>query len=106
MPKPSPSIVPSPSALKGRQSPVLLSAGVLLKQRYMKMSFMVSAPPQRTTSDEPSRSSFTAIESALKVLAQAASVTQLVPPRFSLLAMRPATTLPSTPGKVASCQGV
>ena len=34
---------------------------------------------------------------------RAGAVTQFVPPRSSLLAMRPATTLPSTPGKVASC---
>ena len=70
------------------------------------MSFIASAPPQITTSDCRVASSLTAIESALKVLAQAASVTQFVPPRFRRLAMRPATTLPSTPGKVASCHGV
>ena len=46
------------------------------------------------------------MDTAEKALAQAASVTQLVPPRSSRLAMRPATTLPSRPGKVLSCQGV
>ena len=45
MPMPSPSIVPSARSENGRQSPVAESAGVLLKQTYMKMSFMVSAPP-------------------------------------------------------------
>ena len=37
--------------------------------------------------------------------AQAASVTQFVPPRFRRLAILPATTLPSRPGKELSCQG-
>ena len=45
------------------------------------------------------------MERALNVLAQAASVTQFVPPRSKRFAIRPATTLPSTPGKVLSCQG-
>ncbi len=53
-------------------------------------------------SDCPSHSSLTAIEMAEKELAQAASVTQLVPPRSSRLAIRPAITLPSTPGKLSS----
>ena len=35
----------------------------------------------------------------------AASVTQFVPPRFRRFAMRPATTLPSRPGKLDSCHG-
>ena len=51
MPMPSPSRVPSAWSLKGRQSPVGLSAGVLLKHMYMKMSFMVSTPPVITRSD-------------------------------------------------------
>ncbi|HKP60207.1 MAG TPA: type I polyketide synthase [Polyangiales bacterium] len=38
-------------------------------------------------------------------LAQAASMTQLVPPKSRRFAMRPATTLPRRPGKVASCHG-
>jgi len=38
-------------------------------------------------------------------LAQAASTTQLVPCRSRRLAMRPATTLPSSPGNEFSCQG-
>ena len=37
---------------------------------------------------------------------QAASVTQLVPPRSRRFAMRPATTFPSNPGNVLSRQGV
>ena len=38
------------------------------------------------------------------ILAQAASMTQLVPPRSRRLAIRPAATLPSRPGKEFSCQ--
>ena len=72
---------------------------------YMKMSFIVSTPPVITRSDCPRYSSFTAIDMAEKVEAHAASVTQLVPPRSRRFAIRPATTLPSTPGKVLSCQG-
>ena len=105
MPEPSPSMVPSAWSLKGRQSPDFDSAGVLLKHMYMKMSFIVSAPPVMARSDWPSQSSLTAIESAENDDAHAASVTQFVPPRSRRLAMRPATTLPSTPGKVDSCQG-
>ena len=51
MPMPSPSIVPSACAEKGLQSPDGESAGVLLKHMYMKMSFIVSTPPQITMSD-------------------------------------------------------
>ena len=98
-------MVPSALSEKGRTSPLRLSAGVLLKHMYMKMSFIVSTPPQTTASLSPRCSSFTAMCRAEKVLAQAASVTQLVPPRSRRLAMRPATTLPSRPGKVLSCQG-
>jgi hypothetical protein len=43
--------VPSAPSENGRQSPVGDSAGVLLKQMYMKMSFMVSAPPVMTRSE-------------------------------------------------------
>ena len=102
---PSPSSVPSAASENGRQSPVFESAGVLLKHMYMKMSFMVSTPPAMTRSDWPMASSLTAMESAERVLAQAASVTQLVPRRSKRLAMRPATTLPSSPGKDDSCHG-
>ena len=38
-------------------------------------------------------------------LAHAASTTQFVPWRSSRLAIRPATTLPSNPGKLFSCHG-
>ena len=68
----------------------------------MKMSFMVSAPPVMTRSDWPMVNSATAMATADRLLAQAASVTQLVPPRSRRLAMRPATTLPKIPGNVLS----
>ena len=45
------------------------------------------------------------LDGAPSELAQAASTTQLVPPRSKRLAMRPAATLPSRPGKEFSCQG-
>ena len=97
-------MVPSARSLNGRQSPVRLSAVVFAKHSNMNGSFIVSAPPQSTTSLWCSASSSTPILSALKVLAQAASVTQLVPPRSRRLAIRPATTFPRIPGKVLSCQ--
>ncbi len=105
MPSPSPSIVPSASSEKGRQSPLALSAGVFEKHMYMKMSLSVSTPPVMTRSESPRYSSCTAMLSAEKVDAHAASVTQLVPPRSSRFAMRPATTLPRRPGKLLSCHG-
>ena len=71
---------------------------------YMKMSFIVSTPPEMTRSLSPRYSSLTPIEIAENDDAHAASVTQLVPPRSSRLAIRPATTLPSRPGKVLSVQ--
>ena len=102
---PSPSIVPSAWSENGRQSPLGLNAGVLLKHMYIKMSLRVSTPPVMTRSESPRYSSCAAIVRAENVEAQAASVTQLVPPRSSRLAMRPATTFPRRPGKVLSCHG-
>ena len=106
MPSPSPSMVPSALSEKGRQSPEADSAGVLEKHMNMKMSFMVSTPPEITRSESPSSSSLMPMDSALMLDAQAASLTQLVPPRSSRFAMRPATTFPSNPGKVDSFQSV
>lgn len=65
---------------------------------------MVSTPPEMTRSLSPRYSSLMPMEIAENEDAQAASVTQLVPPRLSRLATRPATTLPSRPGKVLSAQ--
>ena len=104
MPRPSPSMVPSASAEKGLQSPVGDRAGVLLKHMYMNMSLRASAPPVMTRSEWPACSSCIAMATAPRLLAQAASITQLVPPRSRRLAILPATTLPSKPGNVLSSQ--
>ncbi len=78
------------------------SAGVFEKHMNMKMSFIVSTPPAITRSLSPRYNSLIAIEIAENDDAHAASVTQLVPPRSRRLAIRPATTLPSSPGNVLS----
>jgi hypothetical protein len=102
-PMPSPSIVPSPSAANGLAFPVGDNAGVLEKHMYMKMSLNVSTPPVTTMSESPACNSSAARCNALSELAHAASTTQLVPPRSSRFAIRPATTLPNKPGKLFSC---
>ena len=79
-------------------------AGVLLKHIYMKMSLNVSSPPVTAMSQRPAASSSMARLTAPSELAQAASTTQLVPPRSRRLAIRPAATLPSRPGNEFSCQ--
>src|SRR6056297_1358143 len=58
-----------------------------------------------TMSERPAASSRAARFRALNELPQAASTTQLVPPKLKCLLIRPATTLPSSPGKEFSCQG-
>ena len=103
-PRPSPRTVPSPSASKGRASPVAESAGVFEKHMYIKMSLNVSTPPVMTMSERPLFNSIDAKCTAANEEAHAASVTQFVPWRSNLLAMRPATTLPNKPGNEFSCQ--
>ena len=66
------------------------------------MVLSVSTPPVSIISARYSTSSLMAIFRAPKELAQAASTTQLVPPKLRRLAMRPATTLASIPGKAFS----
>ncbi len=105
IPSPSPRMVPSADASNGLALPLGESAGVLLKHMYMKMSLKVSMPPVTTMSDVPVASSMAARCRAPKELAQAASTTQLVPFRSYCLLIRPATTLPKSPGKEFSCQG-
>ena len=97
-------MVPSPFSSKGLASPLGDRAGVLLKHMNMKMSLKVSTPPLTATSALPVCSSRIARWTAERLEAQAASTTQFVPCRSSLLAIRPATTLPSRPGKLFSCQ--
>ena len=60
---------------------------------YMKMSFIMSTPPEITRSDCPSCSSLIPIDIAAIELAHAASVIVLVPCRAKRFAMRPATTM-------------
>ena len=62
-------------------------------------------PPVMAMSTRPALSSNAARWTALNELAQAASTTQLVPPRSKRFAMRPAATLPNKPGNEFSCQG-
>src|SRR5262249_29500129 len=100
-----PSSVPSASSENGRASPVGDRAGVLLKHTYMRGLFVASTPPVTTRSALPSASSFTAADTAASELAHAASTVQLVPCRSRRLAIRPATTLESRPGKESSCHG-
>jgi len=78
-------------------------AGVLEKHMNMKTSLNVSTPPVSTMSARPEISSIAAKWTAPSELAHAASTTQFVPPRSNRLAIRPATTLPRSPGKEFSC---
>ena len=104
MPTPSPMMVPSALWENGRQSPVGEKAGVLEKHMYIITSLRASTPPVITRSDSCRYSRCRATCRAESELAQAASTTKLLPPRSSRLAILPATTLPSSPGKVLSCQ--
>ena len=105
MPMPSPRAVPSAEASKDLASPEADSAGVLLKHMYMKISLKQSTPPVTTMVERLAWSSRVAMCTAPSEEPQAASTTQLVPPRLKRLAMRPETTLPSRPGKELSCHG-
>ena len=106
MASPSPSIVPSEWLEKGRQSPVGDMAVTVLKHMNILMSLQASTPPVITTSDLPRYNSLSPTSKAARELAQAASMTQFVPPRSKRLAIRPAMTFPRSPGKVFSCHGV
>ena len=71
----------------------------------MKIEFSVSTPPVIIVSARPSSSSATAVRNAASEAAHAASTVQLIPESPNRLAMRPATTLASRPGKEFSSQG-
>ncbi len=105
MPMPSPISVPSASVSKGLMTPVFEKAGVFEKHMYIKIVFSASQPPVIIMSARPATSSSIAARNAASELAHAASTVQFMPPRSSRLAMRPATTLPSMPGKEFSSQG-
>ena len=101
---PSPIMTPPEFSSKGRGLSPFVKAGVLLKHMYIKGELSASTPPAIIMSERNSSKSLIAIFIALKELAQAASTVQFVPPRFKRLAIRPAMTLPSRPGKEFSSQ--
>ena len=103
---PSPITMPFESASKGLASSSVVNAGVLLKLRYIKGELSVSTPPVIIKLERCSNSSLTAIFMAAKEPAQAASTTQLIPPKSKRLATRPAITLPNIPGNEFSTQGI
>ena len=104
IPIPSPISIPLESMSNGRMVSSGVKAGVLLNDRYIKGELSVSIPPAIMISLRYSSRSLMAIFIAVSELAQAASSTQLVPPRFSRFATRPAITLPSIPGNEFSSQ--
>ena len=83
-----------------------MNAGVLENDMYMKGELSQQIPPDNIISERYSNKSDTAILIAAKEPAQAASTTQLVPPRLKRLAIRPAITLPNIPGNEFSSQGI
>ncbi len=99
IPKPSPINIPSALSLKGLMTLALEKAGVLEKDMYIKGELSVSTPPVSIMSARPSINSLKAILTALKEAAQAASTTELIPPKSKRLVIRPEITLPSIPGK-------
>ena len=104
MPNPSPIIMPSELVSNVRTLSLLEKAGVLLKHKYIKIELSVSTPPEIIMSERCSVNSLIAKRMALRELAQAASTTQLIPPKLKRFATRPAMTLPSMPGKEFSSQ--
>ncbi len=99
---PSETTVPSAPSAKARTRIVGDSACTLLKLRNAMIELSASTPPVRARSARPASSSAMARLTALRLLAQAASMAQVMPPRSNRLAMRPATTLARKPGKLPS----
>ena len=106
MPIPSPIIIPFESTSNGRISSLVVNAGVLANDIYIKGELSQQTPPEIITSERYSNKSDTASLMADNELAQAASTTQLVPPKSKRLAIRPAITLPNIPGKEFSSQSM
>ena len=73
---------------------------------YMNGELSQQIPPDNIISERYSNKSETAILIADKEPAQAASTTQLVPPKLKRFAIRPAITLPNIPGNEFSSQGI
>ena len=84
---------------KGRILPFCEKAGVLEKDIYIKGELSVSTPPVNIMSHLPSINSETAILIAESDAAQAASTTELIPPKSKRLVIRPEITFPNIPGK-------
>ena len=98
IPNPSPINIPSALSLNGLILPDLEKAGVLEKDIYIKGELSVSTPPVNIISARPSTNSLNAILIALKEAAQAASTTELIPPRSNRFVILPEITLPNKPG--------
>jgi len=106
MPTPSPITIPCESSSNGLGTSSEVNAGVLLKLRNINGELSVSTPPVIIALALYSSKSLIAIFIAASEPAQAASTTQLVPPRSKRLATRPAITLPSIPGNEFSTHGI
>ena len=100
--KPSLMAMPSAPASNGRQWPPGESACVLAKHRYANGFWMASTPPTTAMSLSPLCRSRTASVTAASDEPQAASTVKFAPPRSSRLAIRPAATFISSPGKLSS----
>ena len=99
IPNPSPINIPSALSLKGLIFPDFENAGVLEKDIYIKGELSVSTPPVNIISARPSTNSLNAILIALKEAAQAASTTELIPPKSKRFVILPEITFPNKPGK-------
>ena len=106
MPIPSPIIMPLESLSNGRISSPVVKAGVLENDMYINGELSQHTPPEIMTSERYSSKSETANLIAAKEPAQAASTTQLVPPKSKRLAIRPEITLPNMPGNEFSSQPI
>ena len=98
--------MPFESLSNGRISSLVVKAGVLENDMYIKGELSQQTPPEIITSDLCSSRSEMANLIAASELAQAASTTQLVPPKSNRLAIRPAITLPNIPGNEFSSQSI
>ncbi len=106
IPTPSPIIIPSAVSLNGEILLDLEKAGVLEKDMYIKGELSVSTPPVSIMSARPSTNSLNAILIALNEAAQAASTTELIPPKSKRLVIRPDITFPNIPGNEFSFQPI
>src|SRR5262249_36785670 len=104
MPMPAPIMMPLESWSKARTYSSVVQAGVFEKHMDVNDALSQQIPPVRLPSEGGSGSSDIASFTAAIDAAQAASTTQLVPPKSKRLAMRPAMTLLGSPGNAFSSQ--